>query len=304
MAALSSYVDRMPALYRQRYQSRYWVSWANSLLEKLSGLGFLPPQLLTCGVTVHNEIWVERPQGSRDIKELRSSEDQSYKYRFAEENNKLRLMDVRMPEVKILDMPVLNGNEYGIIVESPELAENQLKNMLFVATQGSAAGRTFIVGGNEKADDVSGGAHIYFLHPSTNNTWSTPNGDYYSQTVTYDINTTPTEQNTFYIGENAYISLGYFVPQGGYLIIAYVAAFVPVYSLADDLGITGYENLIDSWFRWKTEEQASSVSNECMYWQSRVQSELDQLRGERYNRINKPVGRRLAGFENTRRRYA
>jgi len=303
MAALTSYIDRMPTLYCQRYQPRYWVSWANSLLEKLSGLGFLPPQLLTRGVVVHDEVWIDRPVGSRDIKELRSSQCQKYKYRFLEENNKLRLMDVRMPQLKRLDMPVVSGNEYGIIVQSPELTENQLKNMLFVTTQGSAAGRTFIVGGNQKADDADGMAHVSFLHPSSN-TWSTPNGEFYSQTVTYDTGTTPTEQNTFYAGVGSYITLGYFVPQDSYLIISYIAAFVPVYSLADDLGITGYENLIDAWFRWKTEEQASAVSNECIYWQGRVQAELDHLRGERFNRINKPVGRRLAGFENTRRRYA
>ena len=303
MAALGSYVDRMPALCRQRYQARYWVAWANSLLERLSGVGWMPPQLLTRGVTVHDEVWIERPLGSRDIKELRSSECQKYKYRFAEENNKLRLMDVRMPEVKRLVLPVLSGSEHGILVESPQLWENQLKNMLFVVAQGSAAGRTFIVGGNEKANEVSGIAHVHFLHPASS-TWSAPNGEFFSQTVTYDTGTTPTEQNTFSVGEGAYISLGYFVPQSGYLILAYIAAFVPVYSLADDLGINGYENLIDAWFRWKVEEQASAVSHECMYWQSRVQAELDHLRGERYNRMNKPVGRRLVGFENTRRRYA
>jgi len=303
VAALANYIDRMPALYRQRYQPRYWVQWANSLLEKLSGLGYLPPQLLTRGVVVHDEVWIDRPVGSRDIKELRRAECQKYKYRFAEENNKLRLIDIRMPQLKRLDMPVVNGNEYGIVVESAGLQENQLKNMLFVAAQGSAAGRTFIVGGNTKADDIDGTAHVCFLHPSSN-VWSTPNGDFYSQTVTFDTNSTPTEQNTFFAGESSFVSLGYFVPQDNYLIISYTAAFVPVYSLADDLGIVGYENLIDAWFRWKTEEQASSMSNECIYWQGRAEAELDHLRGERFNRINKPVGRRLVGFENTRRRYA
>ncbi|MDR2728410.1 MAG: hypothetical protein LBB56_04700 [Chitinispirillales bacterium] len=281
MAALSSYVERMPMMYRHRYSAQ-WVQWANNLLERLSGAGYLPPQLLTRGVEVHNEVWIDRPFGSRDITELRNSRDQSYKYRFAEENNQLRLTDVRIPESEKVSFPVVGGNVYGVVVKEPSLEENRLKGMLFVVTSGAFAWQTFIVGGNMKADEDTGEAHVFFLHPSLNT-----------------VSDSDAEQNTFYIDDDDkdQVTTGYFVPQDGYLIVAFIAAFAPVRSLSDDLGIDGYENLVDAWLRWKVEEQISALSQECAYWHQRVESEMSNLRAEKFNRMNKPRGRRLIGFE-------
>jgi hypothetical protein len=86
------------------------------------------------------------------------------------------------------------------------------------------------------------------------------------------------------------------------LTMVFIAPYVPVESLADDMGFDiTYENLADTWFRWKIEEQVSTISQECAYWGGRVESELARLRAEKFNRANPPRGRSLSGFMGSRR---
>jgi hypothetical protein len=102
-------------------------------------------------------------------------------------------------------------------------------------------------------------------------------------------------------GSDEPILSGHFVSPRDYLMLSFVAAFEPVISMFDDLGIGGYDNLAEAWFRWKCEEQAQSMSQDCQYWGNKFLAELAQLRGEMFNRINKPQGRSLAGFMGGRR---
>jgi hypothetical protein len=291
MATLRSYVERVPQIYWHRYNSRYWVDWANALLERLSGAGFLPPQLLTRGVVVHDKVWIDRPPMSRDVKELRSAANQEFTYRFAEENNRLRLIDAAFNEPETFNVDEIIESGAGFVrVRKGGLAENFLRDWLFVVPSGAAAGHTFIVSRNETAD-AEGEANVYFLNPP-------------SAAVTFDINASiPAQVQASFFSEDEipFASAGYFVPPRDYLIVSYVGKYMPVISLSDELGVEGYENLVDAWFRWKVEEQVSSISQECAYWGGRVEVELANLRAEMYNRINKPKGRTLAGFMGNRR---
>jgi len=286
MATLLNYVERIPPMYFHKYKAWYWVNWANTLLERLSGAGFLPPQLLTRGVIVRNDHWIDRPPMSRDVKEIRHPRNQEFTYRFAEENNRLRLMDARFPEPEILNVDeILDSGTGFVTVRKAGLAEDFLKGWLFVIAQGSAAGHTFIVGHNSAADE-DGAATVFFLNPE-------------DTIATMDINpTVPSQVQMSLYGEGnpPFASAGYFVPQKDYLILSYVAKYRPVLDLMDDLGLDGYENLVEAWLRWKVEEQVSAMTQECVYWAGRVEMELANLRAELFNRMNKPMGRTLTGF--------
>jgi len=187
--------------------------------------------------------------------------------RFAEENGCLRLLDTVFGEPEKLTLPVVSNTADRVVVRSASLVEDQLKGWLFVVETGAAAGKTFIIRNNQGARPgvVDGDqCSVYFLFPMT--------------------------------GGATGISTGYFVSPGDYLIMSYTAAFNPVSSMTDDLGIGGYDNLVEAWFRWKVEEQILSTSDECKYWRNCVETELMRIRAELLNRINKPRGRELPGF--------
>jgi len=182
--------------------------------------------------------------------------------RFAEENGCLRLLDTAFGEPEKFVLPVVSNTVDRVVVNSAALLEDQLKGWLFVVEDGAAKGRTFIVRGNQGA---AGGSScgVYFLFP---------------------------------MAAYANITKGYFVPPKDYLIMSYVTAFNPVSSIADDLGIDGYDNLVEAWFKWKTQEHEMASSDECVYWRNCVEAELMRIRAESLNRINKPRGRELPGF--------
>jgi|GEM_PF-3792408 len=277
MAALSSYVKRMPMMYQHRYRSKQWVDWANDLLERLSGEGCLPPQLLTRGAIVRNGVWIDRPPMSRDIKVIRHAKQQETVYRFAEENNRLRLIDAVFNKPQQQAYPVVEADPSGIILDvaGAKLEDGYLDDWLFVATEGEAAGHTFIVSESfaEKDDRFT----ALFLHSSP------------SAAEAHD-------QSQSTVDEEPFISAGYFIGPNDYLILFFTAKFRPVLSMSDDLGIDGYGNLVNAWLRWKVEERVLVTSSECAYWHGRAETEFSNLRAELLNRINKPRGRALAGF--------
>jgi len=182
VATLKEYVERLPFQTTRRYVDKYLVSWANALLERMSGLGVLPPKHLSAIVDVADERWIDPPRLCRDALSLHDPACYSITYPFEEIDGRIRLR---------VNVPV----------------------------------------------DA--------------------------------------------------------------LILMYVAAFEPIASLDDEFELVDfvrYDNLIEAWLRWKAEEHEFVASPECEYWRGRVDVELHQLRGEMFNRVNKPVGRRLAGF--------
>lgn len=99
-----------------------------------------------------------------------------------------------------------------------------------------------------------------------------------------------------FVEENGALRITDRLPMNALLEIVYWAKFREVFGVNDNLGINGYENLVDTWFRWKVEEQLSALSDECKYWGERFHEESRRIRAEASNRINKPQGRFLAGF--------
>jgi hypothetical protein len=189
--------------------------------------------------------------------------------RFVEENNCLRLLDLAFGEPEELRYTVRSGTAADrVVVEATDLLEDQLKGWLFVVEAGAAKGRTFIIRGNQGyRPGVTNGnrCDVYFLFPMT---------------------------GTAATG----ITNGYFVAPKDYLIMSYTSAFNPVSSVGDDLGIDGYDNLVEAWIKWKTQEQEMAGSEECMYWRGCVEREIMRIRAESLNRINKPRGRELPGL--------
>lgn len=187
--------------------------------------------------------------------------------RFVEENNCLRLLDADFGEPAKLALPVVSGTLADkVVVTSPDLLEDQLKDWLFVVTAGDAANWTFIVSGNQEGGrpGVNGNrCDVRFLFP---------------------------------MASALSITNGYFVAPGDYLIMSYTAAFNPIGSVDVQLGIDGYENLVEAWFRWKIEEERLAVSEETAYWRSCFENEMIRIRTETFNRVNKPRGRELHGF--------
>jgi hypothetical protein len=182
MATLRSYVERMPPAHQHRYVSpQYWVGWANSLLERMSGMGVLQPARVSAPVPVVNGSWVDIPPRARDVLEIRNAEIAWWKYAFEKLDGKLHITNA-----------------------------------------------------------------------------------------------------TFKAGDE--------------VLVIHMVAYVPVDDLDGDLGLGDYDNLIESWLRWKAEELESVGSPDCEYWRSRVDAELRQLRGEAFNHINAASGRELAGF--------
>lgn len=90
MATLQNYVERMPFQHQRRYD-KYWVGWANALLERMSGMGVLPPKRRSHAADVEDGEWVDVPPLCRDVLEIRDVKSQYVKYRFEEINGRLRL---------------------------------------------------------------------------------------------------------------------------------------------------------------------------------------------------------------------
>ncbi|MDR3012544.1 MAG: hypothetical protein LBU70_04965 [Chitinispirillales bacterium] len=183
MATLQSYKERMPVIYQTRYEDTYWICWANALLERLSGVGLIPPQRRSETAEVYDGVWLDRPDGCRNVREIRRPGNTAPQFRFVEEDGRIRLLGVTTPD----------GEELTVI---------------------------------------------------------------------------------------------------------YMAAFNPIETMEDELhlGMT-YENLADTWFRWKVEEQVSSISSECQYWGNRFAEEIRRIRAEASSRTNVSRGRTLAGFK-------
>jgi rhodanese-related sulfurtransferase len=263
-------------LHNGRYGNlRAPVDWANALLERLGEEGLILPQTRLAPVLVKDGVWLERPSNCRDVLEIRRVDPPDDVLRFLEENGELRLLDVRFGKPAVSDMHVIGGkvNWASVGAGAEAIAMNALKGWALFVTAGRLRGRGFIIGGNTASND-SGIATAFFDRD-------------------VDEFTTPLELDD---GEDAPIWAGFIARPEDYLLMKHTATFDAVYDIDDDLGISGFENLVDSWFRWKAEEQVQAISAECAYWRGRVDEELYKLRGERFNRVNKPQGRPLIGF--------
>jgi hypothetical protein len=276
MATVRFYIERLPLLHTQRYiNSRVPVDWANALLERLSGDGHVLPQKRLAPVLVKDGVWIERPSNCRDVLEIRRVDTPDSVLRFLEENGELRLLDTLFGKPAVSDIHVIGGkvNWVSVGAGAKSIPMNALKDWALFVTAGRFRGRGFIIGGNTASND-SGVATAFFDRD-------------------VDEFTTPLELDD---GEDAPILAGFIVRPEDYLLMKHTATFDMVYEIDDDLGISGFENLVDSWFRWKAEEQVQAISAECAYWRGRVDEEMYKLRGERFNRVNKPQGRPLIGF--------
>jgi len=222
---------------------------------------------------------------SRDVKELRSAQDQSFVYRFAEENNRLRIFETVFSKPEKRVYPIVESSPSYIVLDNTEakLDNGYLENWLFVATGGTAARHTFIVETNAESDDNH-----------TVVTFRDRKGA--GMDTDWDFSDPMPDDPPLDIDDEPFITTGYFVAPRDYLMLSFTAKFDPLLSMDDNLGIEGYENLVDAWFRWKVEEQVSALSQECAYWNQQFDIEMSRLRIERFNRVNKPQGRRLAGF--------
>jgi hypothetical protein len=269
MATLRSYVERMPTVFGHRHGALTdVVQWANALLDRMSGEGALTPQARAAGAVVRDGVWVDRPPDARDVTGLRNAENPSVTYSFVEENGRIRLQNVSFPEPADTGFTVVNGTAYAVKVGDAAggLTEDYLKKWLLVVTAGQLAGRTFVVTGNTGANASTGIATVYISDAAP-----------------------PSNPPTDILG-------GYLVRPEDYIVTEYTKAYEPVYTVDDDLGFSGYWNLVDAWFRWKAAEDSLVVTDDCSYWRGRVDEEFSRLRAERSNRVNAPQGRRLVGF--------
>lgn len=218
MATLQSYIERMPASVSMRYRNnvRYWVGWANALLERMSGMGVLPPKWQSAVRPVIDNRWVDKPPLCRDVLSLHDPDHQAVTFAFEEINGRLRLYK------------------------------------RFVSRNG---------GGSDIRVTFAANPEIIAPGGSSELSWTVEE-----------------------------------IPASGNILLKYLQAYQPIESAEDELEVGPYDNLIEAWLRWKAEEHEFVGSPDCQYWRERVDIELHQLRGEAFNRVNKPVGRRLIGF--------
>jgi hypothetical protein len=270
VATLNSYIERMPFQLSRRYlnNARYWVGWANSLLERMSGMGVLRPKRRMKGVTVYNRRWVALPFGCRDVLELRHPVHQQRTYPFEEVNGALRLMNLVREDYDKKEFELIRTEADRLIVTPlgdnlDDWDGNVLKDWLCVVTDGKRAGQAYVVESNVRPEPGNAAMEVRLKHYPYVEDW---------------------------------ITRGYFIPPETHLVMTYIEAYRPIESVDDRFALSGYDNLIETWLRWKAEEHEQSASHECEYWRSRVDAELQQLRGEAFNRVNRSPGRRLPGF--------
>jgi len=94
VATLQEYVNRMPQIYRDRYRltPEYWVSWVNSLLERLRGKIVFPRKRYSETMDVSEDgEWVEFPPRCRDVIAVRNTIDQVVSSPFEEVDRRIRL---------------------------------------------------------------------------------------------------------------------------------------------------------------------------------------------------------------------
>ncbi len=256
MATLKSYIERMPHSHTFRYNPTYWLGWANSLLERMSGMGVLPPKWMSAVLPVFDEMWVDKPALCRDVLSLHNPNHQRTAYPFEEINGRLRLLIHRFKE------------------QTTEDEADGIGKINFTAEPSTIAlGESSILSWDVEMAYVKAGGigKINFTaEPST-----IAHGG--SSILSWDV-------------EMAYVKAG------GPVLLKYIQAYEPIDSIDSELAIGPYDNLIEAWLRWKVEEHMSPISQECGYWRSRVDVELHQLRGEAFNRVNPIRGRELIGF--------
>jgi hypothetical protein len=268
MATLATHVSRLPLIWQRRYQDQ-WISWANDLLECLGSRGLLAETRKEIGVVVSDDYWIDKPSDFRNINKVFDPENRDKAYRASEVNGKIRLADYYVTAEEsptaattfsAYATTYITGNFTG-------LDANEAENYLLVITAGTYAGRTYVIKGNDATG--SGSTKLFFLH-------------------TLDTALDGTKVTAAYItSPDYYLMLDY---QGSYTELAALSEEIPMPDAFE-------RRVTEAWLRWKAEENASSVSQETMYWQNQTEKILMEMQGERFGRVSTPArGRTLVGF--------
>lgn len=167
MGTLTSHIDILPPILKDKYSSAFWVAKGNEILEKLSGEKLMRDLTYRRGVIVDKSVWITPPSNYRHVVRLHDPENYDMQYPFIETDGKILLTDDTVTEEEDPDTAD-TFSDYAldsITVNIDELEEDDYKDHLFVITAGTLANETAIIRGN---DASSGGlTKLYFTHNTT-----------------------------------------------------------------------------------------------------------------------------------------
>lgn len=156
MGTLSSHIDLLPPIYREKFSPAFWVAKGNEILEKLSGEKLMRDVSYRRGVIAADNIWITPPSNYRHVTRLHDPKNYNVEYAYIETNNKILLTNNVITEEVDPDS-VDSFSDFAldsVTVNIDGLEEDAYKYHLLVITSGTLAGETVIISGN---DESSGG---------------------------------------------------------------------------------------------------------------------------------------------------
>jgi len=270
MSTLATIIARQPSIYQKRYASAYWINWANELLEKLSGNGFTFPSLdFETGHVVENDVWIDRPSGCRQIKDIFNPGNSEQTYNWEETNGRIKLVGASVDDASELSDAVAaftNQNVAYIDVDIDDAVEDEYADCLLVITAGTYAGNTYQIASN---DAVGGGVtRLYFLH----------------------------ELSTAITAPQA--TAGYLADPDNFVMMKWTGSFNSVSATSDEMPIDDlYEvRISNAWMRMKCERETYRESDEAKTAERDFNNELKSIKAERRTITGRVRARAIPGL--------
>jgi hypothetical protein len=276
MATLQSYVNLLPQVFRNRYDSSgHLLQWGNELLEELQERGFLSTTIKETGQIVDNEVWLDKPTDLLSLDEIWNPEDRAQKFRVEDVNNKFKLLDIEFDPDDTAWEEITGSTCSGYAVGSIRVALgditakalDDLENYLFLITAGTLAGTGIVLSGNAATTTYT---TLNFMH---------------------DLDAAL---------DGTKVTAAKLVPPDEYVMMKYHTIITAITALGDEFPIpTDCEKrLVPTWLRWKCEQQAMATSKETGYWENEKDKLIYSMQASRLNRPITPAkGRRLVGME-------
>ena len=272
MATLTKYISSadVKPQYRVRFGASYFMEWANQLLEELQERGFLDTTIKEIGQVVSNNVWLPIPSDCIELIKVYVPGMEEQEYRVENVNGKFKLIDGWYSSSETFASATTFAYPLTTAIDCyiQGYAKDALKDYLFQVTAGNLAGQGFILSGNDASDPILG-TKVYFL------------------------NTLPA---AFAAPD---VTACEFVQPSQYVMMKYNSMITQITSPDQEFPIPDdcEARLVPTWLRWCCEREVLPASLDTAYWENKKNQLLYSIQAARSVRVNKPVGRRLIGYE-------
>lgn len=268
MPTLSTAIARQPVIYQKRYGDSYWINWINTLLERLSGEGYMPLVDYERGFPVSNDVWINRPAGMHRIKKIWNPSNPDIEYGFKEVNNRIKLTDATVSEDEdtVALTTFANYATTSIDVAIDDAEEDEYENYLFEITAGTLLGNTYVIGNNDESD--GGTATLYFLH-----------------TLSAALDGTK-------------VTAAQLIHPTYYVMMAYAGSFEEVTAVSDEIPVSDFleREIVDLWLTFQAIKNVVHSSSETSAAERRFEDKYADIRAERLSSMGPIRGRSIPGL--------